>query len=230
MIIVAVVQARMGSTRLPGKVLADLGGRPVVQHVLARAAEIAGVKEVVLAIPEGAEDDPLDAVARAIGVRVVRGSATDVLDRYHAAAQLAKADAVVRITADCPLLDPSIAGRVVERFSAAGADYASNVHPPTFPDGYDTEVFSRAALDTAWREARDAYEREHVTPFIWRRPERFRIENVTDIVDRSSWRVTLDTADDLDRLRSIWSRLGDAADLDAVVALLRREPSLLKPI
>lgn len=224
---VAVVQARMGSARLPGKVLADLGGRPVVQHVVNRAAAIDGVDDVVLAIPEGADDDPLDAAARGLDVRVLRGHPTDVLSRYYAAARVTNADAIVRITADCPLLDPAISGRVVERFQAGNADYVSNIHPPTFPDGYDTEVMTRDALETAWREASDPYEREHVTPFIWQRAERFRVANVLSSEDRSSWRLTLDTAEDLERLRAIWSRLGAGAGLDEVIALFAREPELL---
>ena len=217
----------MGSSRYPGKVLADLGGRPVVQRVLDRAAAIPGVNAVVLAIPEGADDDPLEAAARRLNVQVVRGHATDVLSRYCAAARETNADAIVRVTADCPLLDPEISGRVVERFHAGGADYVSNTHPPTFPDGYDTEVVTRAALDTASRDARDPYEREHVTPFIWRRPERFRLVNVADSEDRSWWRLSVDTEADLDRVRAIWSRLGDRAGLADVAGLLDREPHLL---
>ncbi len=222
------VQARIGSSRLPGKVLADLGGRPVVHHVLNRAAAIEGVDEVVLAIPEGPEDDSLAAIARGLDVQVLRGHATDVLSRYHAAAELTNADAIVRVTADCPLLVPAISARVVERCHTFGAVYASNIHPPTFPDGYDTEIVTRTALDAAWREARDPYEREHVTPFVWRRPERFRVVNVADVDDRSSWRLTLDTVDDLERLRAIWARLGNDAGLDDVVTLLGGEPQLLK--
>ena len=217
----------MGSSRLPGKVLAALGGHPVVQHVVRRAAAITGVDDVVLAIPEGAEDDPLEATARAHGVRVLRGHPTDVLSRYHAAAQLTNADAIVRVTADCPLLDPAVSGTVVARFHVGDADYVSNIHPPTFPDGYDTEVITRAALEAAWREARDPYDREHVTPFIWKQVKRFRVANVSDAEDRSAWRLTLDTAEDLERLRAIWSRLGADAGLGEVVALLERQPDLL---
>jgi spore coat polysaccharide biosynthesis protein SpsF (cytidylyltransferase family) len=212
-----------------GKVLADLGGRPVVEHVLTRAAGIPGVDLVVLAIPDGADDDPLEKVGHNLSVRVVRGDPTDVLNRYYAAAQLTAADTIVRITADCPLLDPAVSEQVVKRFHAGGADYASNVHPPTFPDGYDTEVISRSALETAWREATDPYEREHVTPFIWRRPSRFHVVNVADREDRSSWRLSIDTPDDLARMRTIWSRLGDRAGLADVVALLASEPHLKRP-
>ena len=218
---VAIVQARMGSTRLPGKVLADLGGRPVLAHVLERAALIAPNATLVLAIPAGPSDDPLEEVGLKAGAVIVRGSAEDVLDRYHQAAERAGADAVVRITADCPLLDPAVSSQVVARFLAGDVDYVSNIHPPTFPDGYDTEMMSSAALDAAWHEAAVPYEREHVTPFIWQRPGRFRLANVAEEVDRSSWRLTLDTAEDLERIRRIYQQLGPrgAFGLAQIIAL-----------
>jgi spore coat polysaccharide biosynthesis protein SpsF (cytidylyltransferase family) len=221
MTIATVVQARMGSGRLPGKVLADLGGRPVLAHVLERAALIDREATLVLAIPSAASDDPLAEIGRQAGALVVRGSAEDVLDRYHQAAEEANADAIVRITADCPLLDPAVSARVVARFRAGGVDYASNTHPPTYPDGYDTEVFSAAALDAAWRDARDPSEREHVTTFIWRRPGRFQCANVADDVDRSSWRLTLDTPDDLENIRKLYGRLGGGIPGLAQIIALR---------
>lgn len=202
------VQARLGSARLPGKVLADLGGRPVLARVLERAARIDAAATLALAIPSSASDDPLVAVGLDAGAVVVRGSADDVLDRFHQAAEETRADAVVRITADCPLLDPAVAARVVEKFREGGFDYVSNVHPPTFPDGYDTEVMSATALRDAWREATQPDEREHVTTFIWKRPERFPAANVADDVDRSSWRLTLDTAEDLEYLRGLYREFG----------------------
>jgi spore coat polysaccharide biosynthesis protein SpsF (cytidylyltransferase family) len=197
----------MGSSRLPAKVLADIGGRPVLAHVLERAKLIDSDAILVLAIPSAASDDPLVEIGVAAGATIVRGSTDDVLDRYHQAARQTAADAVVRITGDCPLLDPAVSALVVDRFRTGDLDYASNVHPPTYPDGYDTEIISSAALAAAWREAVDPYEREHVTPFIWRRPDRFRSANVADAVDRSSWRLTLDTAEDLLQIRKLHHRL-----------------------
>jgi spore coat polysaccharide biosynthesis protein SpsF (cytidylyltransferase family) len=227
--IVVVVQARMGSSRLPGKVLADLGGRPVLAHVLQRASQIDGIDQTVLAIPAGPEDDVLEDVGRRASVTVVRGDAADVLNRYHAAAHATGAGAIVRVTADCPLLDPRVSSDVVNRFRIGDVDYVSNIHPPTYPDGYDTEIMSAAALDAAWREAADPYEREHVTPFIWRRPDRFRLANVAAAENRSSWRLTLDTESDLAALRRLWARLADVpgfgiADVASVAA---REPDLI---
>lgn len=219
----------MGSSRLPGKVLADLHGRPLVDHVLRRAARIAGVTDVVLAVPALLEDDALAAAGVNAGVAVIRGDAADVLNRYHDAAIARAADAIVRITADCPLLDPAVSGLVVKRFAAGDVDYVSNVQPPTFPDGYDTEVFSTAALAAAWREAADPYEREHVTPFIRRRPNRFRIANVADTIDRSTWRLSVDTEADLAAMRRLWSRMpDDDFGLAQLIELDAREPGLVR--
>jgi spore coat polysaccharide biosynthesis protein SpsF (cytidylyltransferase family) len=227
---VASVQARIGSTRLPRKVLAEIGGEAALARVLARAAAITGVDAVALAIPRDASDDMLADIGTREGVPVIRGSRDDVLDRFVDAAAATSATAVVRITGDCPLLDPAISGAVVARFLDEGVDYASNVHPPTFPDGYDTEVLTVDALNDAWREAADPFEREHVTPFIWRRPERFRLANVAADVDRSSWRLTLDTEADLARIRAIWRRAG--ADpmfgLQRVAELVASEPAILE--
>lgn len=220
----------MGSSRLPGKVLADLGGRMVIDHVLARARRIAGVAETVLAIPDTPEDDPLEVAAARHQVPVVRGHATDVLDRYYVAARARHADAIVRLTADCPLLDPRVSAQVVERFADGGVDYVSNIHPATYPDGFDTEILTWQSLATAWRDAKDPFEREHVTPFIWRRPQRFRVANVADSNDRSSWRLTIDTASDLEALRCLAARLDDAdrAGISEIAAVVARHPQLVR--
>jgi spore coat polysaccharide biosynthesis protein SpsF (cytidylyltransferase family) len=222
----------MGSSRLPGKVLADIGGRPALAHVLARAARIERVDQVVLAIPREAGDDALADVGVRAGAAVVRGERDDVLDRFYTAAVASHAAAVVRITADCPLLDPAVSSLVVRRFLDGDVEYVSNVQPPTYPDGYDTEVVSMRALAEAWREARDPFEREHVTPFVRNRPERFRFANVSDAVDRSAWRLTLDTEEDLLRIRAVWDRAGadDAFfGLNRVIAIAEREPHLVQP-
>lgn len=227
--IVAIVQARMGSARLPGKMLADIGGRPALAHVLARAAAITPLDDLILAIPESPEDDPLERVGEGCSARVIRGDRDDVLSRYRAAAAASAADAVIRVTGDCPLLDPAVASLVVRRFLDGDVDYVSNTQPPTFPDGYDTEVLSVHALESAWREATDRFEREHVTPFIWRRRDRFRAANVVAAIDRSLVRLTLDTAHDLERIRRIWDRLGahPTFGLDEVVSLLDDDPALM---
>jgi len=226
---VAVIQARMGSTRLPGKVLRDIGGRPMVMHVIERARRIDGVDEAVAAIPDLPEDDVLARALADRAVRLVRGPADDVLERYRLAALDAGADAVVRVTADCPLLSPAVASRVVSRFAAGGCDYASNTRQRTYPRGMDVEVISREVLETAAREAVDPAEREHVTPFIWRRPERFHLCSVHGDVDHSDLRLTVDTEADLAVVRAVHDALGDAEsqDLDRMVGFLSEHPELV---
>src|SRR5262249_41168521 len=158
---------------LPGKVLADLAGKPVIQRVVERAAAIPGVDQVVVAVPQGKADAPLRDLLAGLGVAVFQGSEKDVLDRYYRAAKAAKAEVVLRVTADCPLLDPELAGRVLAALLSGSADYASNVCPATFPDGLDCEAFRFKALAAAWKEARLKSEREHVTPFLRNHPARF---------------------------------------------------------
>ncbi|PYO54903.1 MAG: acylneuraminate cytidylyltransferase, partial [Candidatus Rokuibacteriota bacterium] len=178
--VLALVEARLGSTRLPGKALMEIAGRPMLSHVIARALVVPGVDEVVLATTVSPGDEALVELASSQGVASVRGSVEDVLDRFHSALLEYPADAVLRVTADCPLLDPEVSGLVVEDYLAhrEEADYVSNVQPPTYPDGLDTEVFSATALERAWREARLPSDREHVTTYIRDRRNGFRIRNV----------------------------------------------------
>jgi spore coat polysaccharide biosynthesis protein SpsF len=228
---IAVIQVRLGSTRLPGKALADLAGRPVLAHVVERAAAIPGIAGAVLATTVSRTDDPLVAFARDHGVDCIRGSEADVLDRFVLAARETNAEAIVRITADCPLLDPGVSAKVLEEYMRRrpGVDYVSNVHPPTYPDGLDTEVVSVGALETAAREALLASDREHVTPYVWRRPERFRTANVEHAEDLSGHRWTVDTATDLEFLRAVFGALGPAAaraGMNEVLKVLAARPAL----
>ena len=230
--IAAIVQARMGSSRLPGKTLMDVAGRPLLGHLVDRARRIPGLDAVVIATTDRPADRAILNFAAAEGVPVYAGSEDDVLDRFHQAAERFGVAVVVRVTPDCPLLDPDVAGLVLRHFLDAGGrlDYASNTQPPTFPDGQDTEVFSAAALARAWREARLPSEREHVTPYIWKHPDRFRLANVRHAEDLSALRWTVDEAADLEFVRTVYARLGAGRvfGMDDVLALLRREPALLE--
>lgn len=205
--VVAIVQARMGSTRLPGKVLMDLGGKPVLARVLERTAAIPGVDMVVVATSTEPRDEPILALAQSAGVAAIAGSEADVLDRYFQAARAYDAEVVIRITADCPLLDPEVSGAVLRRFLRGDVDYASNIKPWTFPDGLDTEVLSRAALERAWREATLPVEREHVTPYIHERPDSFRLAHVAAAIPLTSQRWTLDEPRDLEMIRAVYAQL-----------------------
>ena len=181
-----VIQARMGSSRLPGKVLLTLADRPVLQWVYERAAAIPRIDFTVVATSTAAMDDVVARWCARKGIPVFRGDERDVLDRYVVCARTLAVDAVVRVTADCPFLDPTESARVVDAFRAvAGCDYASNVKPRTFPRGLDTEVIHRSALEAAWSEASAAADREHVTTSVTDRPERFKAVGVCAETDLS---------------------------------------------
>lgn len=224
--IIAIVQARMGSTRLPGKMMLDLAGTPVIAHVIRRVRAARLVHGVWLATTVNAEDDVLADWAKNEKVPCYRGSVDDVLDRYYETAKLAGAETIVRVTGDCPLIDPEVIAGVVRAFQEHRVDYCSDVDPPTYPDGYDVEVFSFAALERAWREAKLKSEREHVTPYIRNHRELFTAKNVAHTPDLSSYRLTLDTSEDLVLIRNVAEACGKAntCGLDAVLGILTAHP------
>lgn len=225
---VAVVQARVGSTRLPGKVLRDLGGATVLARVVRRVRRARRLDAVVVATTERSADDPLVAECEGLGVDVFRGSEDDVLARFCGAARAAGAEVVVRITADCPLIDPGVIDQVVAAFVAAAPDYASNTLVRTFPRGLDVEVMTRASLERAAREATEAYQRVHVTPYLYQHPELFRLLPVTGEVDASHLRWTVDTAEDLALVRALYARLDndDAFDWRRALRVVEDAPEL----
>lgn len=229
--IVAIVQVRMGSTRLPGKSLMDVAGKPLLLRGLERARAVPLIDEVVVATTEAAEDDVLAQRSAEWGYACVRGSAEDVLARYVKAARIAEAAHVVRITADDPLKDPGVIDAVIATYLRRdpAADYASNSLRPTFPEGMDVEVFSRAALERTSQEARLASEHEHVTPYIWKHPDRFRLVSIEDTEDRSELRWTVDHPDDLEFVRKVYARFPEDRVFGwrEVLALIEKEPDLL---
>ncbi|HXV15541.1 MAG TPA: aminotransferase class III-fold pyridoxal phosphate-dependent enzyme [Gemmatimonadaceae bacterium] len=221
------VQARMGSTRFPKKVMQPIAGEPMIGLLLDRLSRAKCVDQIVVATTDKARDEPLAAYARERGYVVFQGSEDDVLDRFYQAARNAKADTVIRVTGDCPLIDPEVVDTVCRRFAESGADYASNVAPPTFPDGLDTEVFSFNALATAWKEARRTDQREHVTPFI-RESKEFRKVNVGNGDDHSDERWTVDDPQDLDVVRRIYEYFHPRRDFtwQEVLELRRAQPEM----
>lgn len=225
---VAVIQARVSSSRLPGKVLADIAGEPMVIRVVDRVRQAKLVNEVVLATSTAPSDDPLAELCRQRGITCVRGSLDDVLDRFRTAVQSARADVVVRITADCPLIDPAVIDRTIDKLFTDRLDYAANFVPrASFPDGLDTEVFTAAALERAWQEARQPAEREHVTPYL-RLSGKFKAGGVTHPTDLSRHRWTVDDPADLEFVRRVYRAIGDRpfAGLEEVMALLTARPDL----
>ena len=227
--VVGIVQARMGSTRLPGKVLIEIAGRPMLWHVVNRVGQAKMLNTVVVASSDDSSDDAVVAFCRQERIPCFRGNEDDVLDRYYQAAKWMNADVIVRITADCPLIDPDIVDEVVRVYMNGNNDYVSNANPPTYPDGLDTEVFSFQALELACREAKWLSEREHVTPYIRKHPELFRTGNVAYSEDLSHMRWTVDEPQDLEFVRAVYSSLGSASfRLADVLNLLRKHSELME--
>jgi len=228
--VVAIIQARMGSTRLPGKVLKDLSGQSMLARVIARVRAARLIDEVLVATTNLPQDDVIVSECRRCGVAVSRGDQQDVLDRYFRAADLVKADIIVRITADCPLIDPQVTDKTIRAFLDKNPDYASNVVERTYPRGLDTEVMSLGALTRAWTEADKAYEREHVTPYLLEHPSEFVLLSVTGDVDYSGHRWTVDTPEDFEFVQTVYDQLGpeSAFSWHDVLDLLKRAPDLLE--
>jgi len=225
--VVAIIQARTGSTRLPGKVLADVGGKTMLARVTERLQRASSLNELLVATTDLPADDLVVAECRKYSVSISRGDQEDVLDRYYRAAQLAKADVIVRITSDCPLIDPEITDKTVSAFLEATPDYAANTLVRTYPRGLDTEVFSMEALARAWREAAIPYQRAHVTPYFYENPSKFRLVSVSAPQDLSEFRWTVDTPEDLEFVRGIYQRFeGRVFGWRDVLTLLEREPEL----
>jgi glutamate-1-semialdehyde 2,1-aminomutase len=224
---VAIVQARMGSTRLPDKVMKPVHGTPLIELLLNRLKRARELDSIVLATSEEPRNAPLAEHVRGLGYTVYRGSEKDVLDRYYQAAKLAGAEVVVRITGDCPLVDPELVDSVIAQFRAAGVDYASNVDPPTYPDGLDIEVFTFAALQEAWQLAKRTHEREHVTPYL-REPGRFRTHGMRNDVDLSGERWTVDEPEDFEVIAAVFRHFHPRSDFGwrEVAELLRSRPDL----
>ena len=230
--VLAIIQARMGSTRLPGKVLADICGKPMLWHVVHRVQNAQSIDHVAVATSVNPKDDLVSDFCANNNIPCFRGSETDVLDRFYMATKQFKANVVVRVTADCPLIDPLVIDKVVDTYHTGDYDYVTNTLRYTYPDGVDVEVFSFAALERAWQEATLPLEREHVTPYL-RNSDSFRIHNVENEIDLSNryLRWTVDEPSDLEFIRALYSKNGSgglALSMDAVLRLLDQEPELTK--
>ena len=226
--VVAIIQARMGSQRLPGKVLVDIRGQTMLERVVRRVQKTKSVEKVVVATTTSTADDPVAAVAASLGASVTRGSEEDVLDRFRQAAEEAGAATIVRVSADSPLVDPEVIDMVVNTYLSSDADYVSNKLQPSFPLGLDVEAFSREALDKVWMSATESYERSHVTLGIYSEPSEFKLVPVTTTPDRHDWRWTVDTEEDLRFVREVFFRLAGSNDFSwrDVVELIEKEPTL----
>lgn len=224
-----IVQARMGSSRLPGKVLMKLAGRTVLAHVLDRCRAIEGADVVCCATTTDGGDDPVAAEAGRCAAEVFRGSGDDVLDRYHQAAGRLGADVVMRVTSDCPLIDPEVAARVLRLRAEQGADYAANNMPPTWPHGLDCEAFTAQALALAAGHARTPEEREHVTPWLRARPGAGRANLAAPRGGLAGHRWTLDYPEDLGFFEALFRHLPPPParpGMEDILAVLDRHPEI----
>lgn len=232
MAIVAIVQARMGSSRLPGKILLPLCGKPMLWHVIQRLKACTFLDRIVIATSVEKQDDCLYDFCRVNDFDVYRGSENDVLDRYYQAARVFQADEIVRITADCPLIDPEVTASVIKVYQAnlRECDGASNVIRRTYPRGLDTEVISFSALQRAWKQAQEPMFREHVTLYLYRHPETFRMRSVESERDISYLRWTVDEEKDFSFVKETYQRLycsGRIFSMKDILQMLEREPLLM---
>jgi spore coat polysaccharide biosynthesis protein SpsF (cytidylyltransferase family) len=225
--IIALIQARMSSSRLRGKVLKLVRGKSVLARVVERVRRARTPQIVAVATTTNASDDPIERACAALDTLCFRGQEDDVLDRFYVAANLYGGDAIMRVTADCPLIDPNVIDAVGDVFARGEHDYVANINPPTYPDGLDVELFTFAALESAWRGARLRSEREHVTLYIRNHPELFRIGNVRCDRDLSHLRWTVDEARDLEFIEAVYERLGGCPfGHEETLSLVEREKEL----
>ncbi len=229
---VALVQARMSSSRLPGKVLKNINGKPMIAWVVERTLQAKSVDYVAVATTTDPADDAIENWCRESKTACYRGSMFDVLDRFYKAAKLYAADIIVRVTADCPVIDPQVIDETVAAYHSHEADFAANRLPPpwgrTYPIGLDTEVCRFSALERAWKEAKKAHEREHVMPFLYDVPDRFKVYQLNTSPDFGTLRWTVDTPEDLEFIRAVFEHLPDTESftwLD-VLAVTKQHPEL----
>jgi len=218
---VAIIQARMGSIRFPNKVMRPICATPMIGLLLARLSQSKRIDQIVLATSQDPRNEPLAEYARELGYAVYQGSENDVLDRYYQAAKEAEADIVVRITGDCPLIDPQVVDAVIDLFQQKTVDYTANTATPTFPDGLDTEVFTFEALETAWEQAKEPRQREHVTPFM-RESGLFRLANLSHASDQSSERWTVDEPEDFEVVKKVFEHFHPRRDFGWLEVLTLR--------
>ena len=230
---VIVVQARVGSSRLPSKVLLTLAGKTLLERMIERVSAIKKDCDLVVATTTSVEDERIRGLCKQIGIRCFSGSTTDLLDRHYQAGRELQADVIVKIPSDCPLIDPAVIDRVFEFYFHGQYDYVSNLHPATYPDGNDVEIMSFGVLEEARREATLPLELEHTTPFIWERPDRYRIGNVTweTGLDYSmSHRWTIDYPEDYQFIKTIYDELYTEQrpifSLYDILELLKAKPGL----
>jgi len=229
--VTAIIQARMTSTRLPGKVLMNIEGKPMLWHVINRLRFSKKLNDITLAIPNTKKNDILEKFAKNNKVKYFRGSEKDVLSRYYQAAKKFKCDVIVRITSDCPLVDPKLVDLMIEKHLNSGADFTSNCIERTFPKGLDIEIFNFGVLEKTHKEAKGKFEKEHVVLYMEKHPEIFNIVQFKNRKDFSYLRWVVDNIKDLKFIREIYKRLykeGKIFLMEDVITFLKKQSKLMK--
>lgn len=227
--ITAIIQARTWSTRLPNKIFAKIKGKPLIWHIVDRINKSKYIQEIVVATTTNTNDNEIEKWCKENNTKVFRWDEDDVLSRYYHAAVASKATTIVRITADDPFKDPEIIDKVIEIYQNNNLDFAYNNKPPTFPEGLDTEIFSFGALEKAFIESKDVFEREHVTQYFYRNPDKFKQMNWKNDIDLSYCRRTIDTDDDLTMAREVYENLYKEWKIflmKDIIKLLKEKPNI----
>jgi spore coat polysaccharide biosynthesis protein SpsF len=234
--IVTVIQSRMDSTRLPGKVMMPLAGKPLLYRMYERVAASELIGKIIIAATEEEKDIPIIQLCKENKIDYYRGHSTDLLDRHYQAAKFFDADVVVKIPSDCPLIDPNIIDKVIKYYidNHHNYDFVSNLHPPSYPDGNDVEIMTMQTLEDAWKNAKLPLEREHTTPYFWENPEKFRIGNIvweTGLDFSMTHRFTIDYQEDYDFIKTVYDELYSESKifvLDDIINLLTGTPDIRK--
>lgn len=229
--ILIIIQARYDSTRLPGKVLLKILDKPLLWYVVKRLQLVKTPNKLIISTATSESNQPIIEFAKDYNLDYFAGNEKDVLDRFYQTANNFEGEIIIRITSDCPLMDSTIIDEGLGIFLNGDYDYVSNVHPPTYPDGFDVEIFSFKALETAWKEAKLVSEREHVTPYIWKNSDKFDLKNYENNEDLSNIRLTVDTKEDLILISNIIEAFHDKWDKFStkdIMTYLKKNPDLLK--
>ena len=229
--ILVIVQARMGSTRLPGKVMKNLLGKPMLWHLVQRLSGLKFIDRIVIAVPDKESDKVLLKLADEMGVDSFAGDEEDVLDRYYRAAKKYDAETIVRITSDCPLVDPEIIDKVIQYYIDNRGKFDIVSTGFTFPGGFDTEVFSFDALETSWKETNKPQEREHVTAYIWNNPSKFNFSRYQYFEDLSHIRLVVDYEEDFKLIIEIFENLyksDKVFHIEEIIHFLSKNPHLFQ--
>lgn len=228
--VAAIIQARMGSTRLPGKVLKELNGKPLLENIINRLKYCKRVDKIIVATTNNKVDNDLEIWCKERNIQCFRGDENNVLNRYYEAAKAAKADVIVRITADDPFKDPLVIDAVIEQLLTENLDFSFNNYPPSYPEGLDTEVFTFEAIEKAINAETSDFEKEHVTQYFYHNPSLFKLKNFSYNTDISNFRLTVDTDKDFELAETIYSKLAvnDAMFyLEDILKLFNENPELV---